>query len=110
MSTAPDDLEAALDQHFPDAFTTERPTPKDRYRAEIRHRRGWLWEVDLVTTHDLHVRGERGERVKPLFPESRLLVPYLVVSEWWARCKGRRLIAAAKRQDVREQQPWAVVR
>lgn len=79
---------------------------KDRYRAEIGHRRGWLWEVDLVTTHELRVVGEKGEPVPSLFPESRLQVPYVVLGERWARWKGRRMVAGAKRRDVREEQPW----
>lgn len=88
---------------------------KDRYRAEIRPHGRVLWvlptyEVDLVTTHDLRVVGEQGEPVAPLFPESRLLAPYVVLGELWARWKGRRIVAAAKRRDVREGQPWAVVR
>jgi hypothetical protein len=82
---------------------------KDRYRAEIRRRGTVLYmfatyEVDLVTTHEI----QSLPTVDPLFPESRLLVAHVVVGEWWANWKGRRLVAAAIKRDVREAQPWVV--
>lgn len=86
----------------------EPKSAPERYRAEIRHRRGWAWEARLVTHHVLPVVGERGELIEAteLDTESE---PYTVRGERWARWKGRRLVAAALKRDVREGQPWAVV-
>lgn len=91
-----------------------------RYRAEVRHRRGWLWDVRLVTAHVIRLPagpapGSKpstepvGPAPRPLRTESRS-DPVGVWGERWANWKARRMVAAAHRKDVREQQPWAVQR
>jgi hypothetical protein len=82
----------------------------ERYRPDVRHRGGWLWEAQVVTTHVLRIVGEQGEPVEPFEVETRLLEPPARPGQRWAWWKARRMVAAAHRKDVREQQPWAVQR
>jgi hypothetical protein len=93
-----------------EAAAEEAKDAPGRYRAEVRHRRGWLWEAQLVTTHVLRIVGESGEPVDPLEQETRLEDPPARPGQRWANWKARRMVAAAHRKDVREQQPWAVQR
>lgn len=85
-----------------------------RYRAVVRHRRGWLWEVDLVTEHVIlpvvRTVREATEHGGPVHVQSRLERPPARLGERWANWKGRRMVAAAYRRDVRDGQPWVVQR
>lgn len=81
----------------------------DRYRAEIRPHGRILWlfptyRVDLITTHGVWRTPLDGE---PGWAKSSLDSPPVVLGEWWANWRGRRLVAAALKRDVREGQPWA---
>lgn len=89
--------------------------PKDRYRAEIRQRGRWTYEVRLITTHTLFLPsgpapGSAAPRTatEPIRREvqSTMEPPWFVLSLRWAKWKGRRAIAAQQRRDVREEQPW----
>ena len=107
-----EDIEALAVALSEDAL--EAKDAPGRYRAEVRHRRGWLWEVDVVTTHVIlpvikRVKDDV-EYGEPVHGESRLERPPAVLGERWAGWKARRMVAAAHRKDVREQQPWAVQR
>lgn len=104
-----------------EALKTKSAPTGDRYRAEIRRRGTVLWmfptyEVDLHTTHVIPASriDERGLTVvfreggEDIETGSTLPYPPVVLGEWWARWKGRRMVAAAYKRDVREQQPWVV--
>jgi len=79
----------------------------DRYRAEIRKRSRWVWDVRLAATHRIPTVGERGELLEVRMVET-FRDPATVLGARWARWKGRRMVAAAHRRDVREGQPWVV--
>lgn len=76
----------------------------DRYRAEISKSGRWQYEVQLVTTHVIQSLPD----VEAVEVESQLEIPPQVWGEWWARWKARRMVAAARRRDIRERQPWVV--
>lgn len=106
-----------MSQHSVEDVEALKSAPTERYRADPRRcTRGrlkrWTWEVDLVTTHViLPVDKRTNDAVwyaRPIDVESRLEHPPVVLGERWARWKGRRMVAAAKRRDVREEQPWVV--
>ncbi len=100
-----------MSRHSTEDLEALKSAPKDRYRAEVRRRGRWTYEVQLVTTHTLRL--PRGPALEPTdeppierLIESVLQVPPMVLGARWARWKARRMVAAAKRRDVREQQPW----
>jgi hypothetical protein len=81
-----------------------------RYRTDVRKQRGPLYEVQLVTTHVIRPVGEHGEPLPTWNYTTELERPPIVLTQRWAQWKARRMVAAAHRRDVREQQPWAVQR
>lgn len=81
-----------------------------RYRTEIRPLRWGRREVRLVTTHVIPTIDEHGQPSDPREVQTEQQDPPVVLGERWARWKGRRMVAAALRRDVREGQPWAVAR
>lgn len=78
----------------------------ERYRARITRKRV-LTEVQLVTRHTIR---STGDDIPECVVETERDRPAHVLGARWAGWKARRMVAAAYRRDVREQQPWAVQR
>ena len=88
-------------------MTDVKSAPKDRYRAEVRHVGGWTYEARVVTVHTIRMVGERGEPLETIETHS-FVDARTVLGERWALWKARRMVAAARRRDVREGQPWVI--
>lgn len=104
-----DDLDEFVEAIAPEDETRET----ERYRPRIRKRRV-LWEVQIITRHTIRSVNDDDPRVvetvmeRPFWRWRRDPCVTYVLSERWANWKGRRMVAAAHRRDVREGQPWAV--